>query len=94
MSKQDHQGGVSGTISFPSPTFPEGVTMKLENIRVGMVLRLKRSVLDSSVHCDDTAFTSDLITVTAIRPHPGYVVPWIMGQGLDAFKPSNFVRAV
>ena len=67
--------------------------MKLEHIRVGMVLRLKQSVLDSSVHCDGTAFTSDLVTVTAIR-RPGYAVPWIMGQGLDAFKPSDSVRAV
>lgn len=67
--------------------------MKLENIRVGMVLRLQE-VLDSSVHCDGTAFTSDLVTVTAIRPRPGYVVPWIMGQNLDAFKPSDFVRAI
>ena len=68
--------------------------MKLENIRVGMVLRLKQEVLDSSVHCDGTAFTSDLVTVTAIRPRPGYVVPWIIGERLDAFKPSDFVGAV
>ena len=38
--------------STRSKLFPEGMTMKLENIRVGMVLRLKREVLDSSVHCD------------------------------------------
>src|SRR6185437_14463766 len=38
-----------GNLPVPGPKlFPEGMTMKLENIRVGMVLRLKREVLDSS----------------------------------------------
>src|SRR6476661_5818412 len=34
-----------GNLPVPGPKlFPEGMTMKLENIRVGMVLRLKREV--------------------------------------------------
>jgi hypothetical protein len=66
--------------------------VKLENIRVGMVLRLKREVLDNSVHCEGSPLTSDLVTVTAIRPRSGYAVPWIV-SGMDSFKPSDFKGA-
>ena len=66
--------------------------MKAENIRIGMVLKLKLEVMERSVHCDGTAFTSDLVTVTAIKPRAGYSVPWIV-SGMDSFKPSDFVRA-
>jgi hypothetical protein len=67
--------------------------MKAENIRVGMVLRLKAEVYGGSVHADGSPLTSDLVTVTAIKPRAGYSVPWIMGEGLDAFKPSDFKGA-
>jgi hypothetical protein len=65
--------------------------MKANSIRPGMVLKLKRDVFEASAHADGTPLESDLITVTGIKPRPGYAVPWIL-SGPDAFKPSDFAR--
>jgi hypothetical protein len=65
--------------------------MKANSIRPGMVLKLKLEVFESSAHADGSPLESDLVTVTKIKPRPGYSVPWIL-SGRDAFKPSDFAR--
>ena len=61
--------------------------MKHENIGVGMVLKLKKHRQEAY------GMESDRVEVTAIKPHPPYLVPWIM-SGTDAYKPSDFKAAV
>ncbi len=57
--------------------------MKHQNIKVGMVLKLKRERQEAY------GMESDRVEVTAIKPRPGYVVPWIM-SGTEAYKPQDF----
>lgn len=58
-----------------------------QQIEVGMCLRLKRTRMN------DYGMDSPYVRVTAIKAHSDYKVPWIM-SGNDAFRPSDFERAV
>ncbi len=62
--------------------------MKNQDIKVGMLLRLKRTRAAAyGVSYDG------LVKVTAIRANPPYKTPWIMG-GLNAYRPSDFERPI
>ena len=73
--------------------------MQLRNIRVGMKLRLKRERQEAY------GMTDPVVEVLRIHPRPGYLVPWIVGDGMwtdmdgtvhpfGFYKPSDFSRAI
>ena len=61
--------------------------MKQENIRVGMILKLKKQRQEAY------GMESGRVEVTAIKANPPYVVPWIM-SGTDAYKPQDFAECI
>ena len=61
--------------------------MRYRDIRVGMVLKLKKERQEAY------GADSDRVEVTDIRPRPGYRIPWIF-SGTDAYKPQDFEKAL
>ena len=57
--------------------------MKIENIQIGMTLKLKKQ------RQNDYGMQTAFVTVTALKPHKCYKRTWVI-SGTDCYKTSDF----